>query len=190
MQKLIFIIGLSLITNISISQNNINKNTTKRHGFTFGVGIGAGTLSLKSSETKSTELSVSLPNLKIGYSFNQRFSFLLTLPGATYKLEERDRGFEGIILTGQFWMQDKWWISSGVGLTFDAPAFYTVKDIESENFYTGLPAFTVGTGYEIFRKGRFTIDLQYRFFFGKSKISDDLNRQGLANMFIIGFNWY
>lgn len=78
----------------------------------------------------------------------------------------------------------------GVGLTFDAPAFYTVKDPKTAEFHIGLPALTAGTGYEIYRKGKFAIDLQYRFFYGQSNLSYNGFRKGFSNMFIVGFNWY
>ncbi|NJK98245.1 MAG: hypothetical protein HC905_28040 [Bacteroidales bacterium] len=77
----------------------------------------------------------------------------------------------------------------GTGLTFDAPAFYTVKDPSSAAFYTGIPAFTFSTGYEIWHKGRFTLDLQYRIFLGKSSLPNSGQREGVSNTFIVGFNW-
>jgi len=188
MQKIITILILSFIGNLLQAQTETN--TQEKKGFTFGLAIGAGALSLKTTETDAqTNFSVTLPNLKFGYSFNERLAMYLTLPGATYKFEEKDRGYEGVVLTGQYWPLQKWWVSVGAGFTFDAPAFYTVSDFEEADFHTGVPALSFGTGYEILRKNKFNIDVQYRVFVGQSNLSDNVRRQGVANMFMIGFNW-
>ncbi len=43
---------------------------------------------------------------------------------------------------------------------------------------------------KIIIKGRFTADLQYRLFIGKSELPNNVQREGISNMFIIGLNWY
>lgn len=78
----------------------------------------------------------------------------------------------------------------GTGLTFNAPAFYTVKELQTAGFYSGIPAFSFATGYEVWQKGRFALDLQYRIFLGKSDLSNDGHRAGISNMLNFGFNWY
>lgn len=121
---------------------------------------------------------------------NKRLALLALLPGANYKYSGKDRGFEGLIVAGQYWLKDNWWVLGGTGVTFDAPAFYTVKDPKAAGFYTGLPSFTFAMGYEVWRKGRFALDLQYRVFIGQSNLPDNKHREGISNMFIVGFNWY
>lgn len=121
---------------------------------------------------------------------NKRLALLALLPGSNYKYNGKDRGFEAIMIAGQYWLKDNWWVLGGTGLTFDAPAFYTVKDPKNADFFTGLPAITLATGYEVFHKGKFAIDVQYRLFLGKSNLPNNGQREGVSNMFILGFNWY
>ncbi len=121
---------------------------------------------------------------------NKKLAILALLPGSNYKHEGKNRGFEAIIIAGQYWIKDNWWMLGGTGLTFDAPAFYTVTDPKTAGFYTGIPAFTFITGYEVWQNGRFALDLQYRIFFGKSNLPNKGYRDGVSNMFIVGFNWY
>lgn len=186
----ILIITLAIMANHTFAQINVDKKPIERKGFVIGLGLGAGILSLNTNDTTSLAFSTTLPNIKVGYMLNKRLELLAILPGANYKYNEKDRGFEAVIIAGQYWLKDNWWVLGGTGLTFDAPAFYTVKDPKTADFYTGVPAFTFATGYEVWRKGRFALDLQYRIFFGKSNLSNNGQREGISNMFIVGFNWY
>ncbi|PCJ37858.1 MAG: hypothetical protein COA99_12395 [Moraxellaceae bacterium] len=186
----ILILTLTLIANYTFAQTNLEHKQIERKGFVIGLGLGAGVLTLNTNNTTNVTFSTTLPNIKVGYMLNERFALLALLPGANYKYQGKDRGFEGLIIAGQYWLIDNWWLLGGAGLTFDAPAFYTVKDPKTANFYTGLPAFTFTTGYEVWHKGRFALDLQYRIFLGKSNLPNNGQREGLSNMFIVGFNWY
>ena len=121
---------------------------------------------------------------------NKRLALFALLPGSNYKYNEKDRGFEGVLIAGQYWLKNSWWILGGTGLTFDAPAFYTVKDPKTAGFYTGVPACTLATGYEVWHRKHFALDLQYRIFIGKANLPNSGQREGISNMFIVGFNWY
>lgn len=180
---------LCFIASISFAQTTDKEQPTNSKKFFIGLGIGAGTLHLRANDTSQTTFSTTIPNIKVGYRFNNRFALLALLPGANYKYHQKDRGFEAFILAGQWWVTPKWWLLGGSGLTFDAPAFYTVKDPKTAGFYTGAPAFTFATGYEIIKIKHCSIDLQYRLFYGKSHIQNNGTREGIANMFILGFNW-
>lgn len=186
----VLIITLTIMANYTFAQTSLETNPVERKGFMIGVGLGAGTLSLNTNDTSKLTISTTLPNIKVGYLLNKRFALLALLPGANYKYNGNDRGFEGLIIAGQYWIKDNWWVSGGTGLTFDAPAFYTVKDPKTAAFYTGAPAFTLSTGYEIWNKGRFALDLQYRIFIGKSNLPNNGQREGISNVLIVGFNWY
>jgi hypothetical protein len=189
MRKIVTI-TLIIIVNYSFAQTNTGKLQIERKGFVFGVGLGAGSLSLNNNDTASTKFSTTLPNIKVGYMLNSRLALLALLPGANYNYNGKDRGFEAVIISGQYWVKDNWWVLGGTGITFDAPAFYTVKDIKTADFYTGFPALTFATGYEVWHRKRFALDLQYRVFYGKSNLSNGGQREGISNMFIVGFNWY
>ncbi|MBK8056168.1 MAG: hypothetical protein IPK35_23570 [Saprospiraceae bacterium] len=186
----ILIITLTFVANFTFAQTNLNKKPIERKGFVFGVGLGAGALTLNTNDTTKVNFSTTLPNIKVGFMASKKLALLALLPGANYKYNGKARGFEGVIIAGQYWVKDNWWVLGGTGLTFDAPAFYTVKDPKTAGFYTGLPSFTFATGYEIWKKGRFALDLQYRIFLGKSNLPNSGQREGISNMFIVGFNWY
>lgn len=188
--RTILMLSFSIILNYTFAQTTLDKKPIERKGFVIGVGIGAGALSLNTNGTTKVTFSTTFPNIKVGYMLNKRLALLALLPGANYKYDGKDRGFEGVIIAGQYWMKDHWWVLGGTGFTFDAPAFYTVKDPKTAGFYTGLPAFTFATGYEVWHKGRFVIDIQYRIFLGKSNLPNNGHREGISNMFIIGLNWY
>jgi hypothetical protein len=184
------ILTLTIMANYTFAQVDLNNKPIERKGFVIGLGLGAGALTLNTNDTTNVSFSTTLPNLKIGYMVNQRLALLALLPGANYKYNGKDRGFEGLIIAGQYWVKNNWWVLGGTGLTFDAPAFYTVKDPKTAEFNTGFPALTFATGYEVWHKGRFALDLQYRIFLGKSNLPNNGQREGISNMFIFGFNWY
>lgn len=179
-------------TNLIIAQSmNTSAKFERKKGFTYGVGIGAGAIRTNTNDTVKTSFAATLPNIKIGYLFNEKFALNLLLPGHLYKHEGKYRGFEGIVLNGQYWVQDKWWVLGGTGLTMDFPAFWrAVKNNDSSDFHTGFPALTFGTGYEIYRKGKFALDIQYRLYNGRVNLENDGKRRGTAHMLVLGFNWY
>lgn len=185
-----YLILLSLFCKTSAAQNNIDNNTIKRKGFIVGFGLGSGILTLSEKESWHPSFSASLPNIRIGYRIGDRLALMALLPGATYRYQGKDRGFEGILLAAQYWVKDRWWILGGVGLVLDAPAFYTVKSFKEADFHTGFPAITLATGYDVWRKGKFTLDLHYRLFSGQASLAGNEHRRGVSNMFMVGFSWY
>lgn len=185
MQRIFLSLLLSALVSCSFAQIN-----TGRQGWSFGLSVGGGQLRLNTNDTIQNAFTATLPNLKVGYLFSSRFGLFLTLPGATYTYRNVTRGFEGAVMSGQYWLNDRWWVSCGLGLTFDAQAFYTVKDPSKAKFYTGFPAVSFGVGYELHRKGRLAIDLQYRCFMGNADLPNNGSRHGVANVVMIGVSWY
>ena len=187
MRSLILLLLVCPINSV-FAQNEANKIEHK--GFLIGVGLGAGTLSLTTNDTTTLSFSTSLPNIKVGWFINQRVAVLALLPGANYKFKQKDRGFEGLLIGGQYWLNDKCWVLGGAGLSFDAAAFYTVDDPKTAEFNTGFPAVAFALSYQVWSKGRFSIDVQYRTFYGNVDLANNGNRHGISNKLLLGFNWY
>ncbi len=187
---------LLLLLTISISLAHAQQRTDKpfeRKGFIFGTSMGASAVQLKfATKPTQTEVSASFPNFKIGTMISNRTALLVYLPGSihTYKNEERerDRGFEGIIPSVQYWFKDRWWVMGGLGLGMDAPAFYDIKNEDERKFYFGY-ASIAGAGYEIWRKGKCAIDIQSRVHYGAITRPEG-NSTGVAFSLLIGVNWY
>lgn len=182
-----------LISSFSVSAQSQKSFEVQRSGFIFGTAFGASSLQLNTNNlSKETQYSISFPNFKIGSMISNRSAVLVYLPGSIYryKLEgrERDRGFEGIIPSYQYWMNNRWWVLGGIGLCLDAPAFYDIKNEEERKFYFGPSAITA-VGYEVWSKGKFALDVQGRINYGYANIPEG-RRNGLAVNVMLGFNWY
>ena len=95
----------------------------ERKGWSIGLGVGGGALSLHHHDTVDASFSTSLPNLKVGYQLNPRLAAVVIFQGANYQVKGKDRGFEGMTVAAQYWLRNRWWVLGGTGLTFDAPAF-------------------------------------------------------------------
>ncbi|GAB4413528.1 MAG: hypothetical protein OHK0039_20550 [Bacteroidia bacterium] len=149
-----------------------------------------GVLTRAVGDTLHTELASTLPNLRLGYMIGDRWTVHLLLPGTPYRQGGQRRGFEGILLAGQYWPRDAWWVLAGAGAALDFPAFWTVEDPAAADFRTGMPAFTFATGYEVWRKNSFVLDLQYRLYAGQIGPAGGTPWQGLSNMIMLGINWY
>lgn len=184
----IFLNACSLIIVPAQDTNQFN-----RKGFIFGTSFGISSLRFKTATVPlQTQESLSFPNLKIGKMISKRSAIVLYLPGNIYTYNgggrQRDRGFEGIIPSIQYWIKDRWWTMVGTGITFDAPAFYDIKNEEERKFYFGN-SIIAGAGYEVWRKRNFAIDLQSRIQYGNTNMPQG-KRKGVAVSFLIGFNLY
>lgn len=166
----------------------------QRKGFIFGAAAGGSYLSLTTTGTEAQRLgTASFPNFKLGWMVTPRAAVALLLPGSIYVSKgdgrERDRGFEGIIPSFQYWAKDRWWVLGGAGLTLDAPAFYDIETPEERKFYFG-PSVVFSTGYEVYRRKRFALDIQARIHAGRAAIQNGWKRDGLALTVGVGLNWY
>lgn len=188
-----FFYSFILISSLSVRAQSQESVEVQRRGFIFGTAFGASSLQLNTTSlVKETQYSISFPNFKIGSMISNRSAVVLYLPGSIYRYKsvgrERDRGFEGIIPSYQYWMNNRWWILSGVGLCLDAPAFYDIKSEDERKFYFG-PSIITAVGYEVWSKGKFALDVQGRINYGYSNIPEG-RRSGLAVNVMVGFNWY
>lgn len=190
MKRTIFIL-LSFFQLYVSAQNDETK--LKQRRFLFGVSTGISSIQL-SSQTHGNEqqIGLSFPNMKIGQMISDHSAILLCLPGSIYQEKHlgrtRDRGFEGIIPSYQHWFNNRYWALIGTGLTLDAPAFYDIKNETERKFYFG-PSILAGTGYEFYKKGKLSIDIQGRMQYGYSKYPTE-NKTGLALNLLIGLNWH
>jgi len=165
----------------------------ERKGFIFGASLGASSIQLNTNNLPAySEISASFPNFKIGSMISKRTAIVVNLPGTIYKYKdggrERDRGFEGIIPSVQFWVKNRWWTMAGIGIGLDAPAFYDIETEQERKFYFGS-SFLVSSGCEVYQKNKFAIDLQARLHYANVNLAEG-KRNGMAVSFLVGFNLY
>lgn len=184
---------IGLFSFISTMAQLSGQNTFQRKGLVLGGAAGISSIRMSTpSHADEHQMGLSLPNLKIGYMVSPRTALLVYLPGTVYSFNqegrERDRGFEGILPSVQYWAGDRLWLLAGVGLGLDAPAFYDIKEASERKFYFGSAALA-GLGYEFWRKRRFALDVQGRLHYGNAKLPEG-KRDGLAFSLLLGFNFY
>jgi|GEM_PF-5818120 len=154
----------------------------------FSIGVAAGAGQFQESVEKKGRIALTLPNLKVCYKLNDRWRMGIYVPGSLYKNNGKQRAFESFMLIGQYDVSSKFYVFGGIGVTQDAPAFYTVKNFKEAEFYSGFPSVALGMGYEIWRKDNKRIELQYRFFYGQSNLPTT-TRTAISNSVLLGFSW-
>jgi hypothetical protein len=182
--QITFMSVLLMITTAAFSQGD---ETFTRKGFVFGASIGGGTHFLDDN----TYGRFTAPNIKVGAMVNPKLAILLLAPGGTYQKGDKQRAFEGLIPTAQYWLTDKFYVNAGVGLAIETTPFYKVDYAEGPpEFNTGL-GFTASVGQEIFQwSHNKTADLQLRLLYGNIEFEDLTHTNNLAIDFLIGFNLY
>ena len=184
---------LSLLFCVVLQAQNPGPTRFARTGIVVGVAMGASSIQQSATSfSAEQQLGLTFPNIKLGTMISSRTALLLYLPGTVYTYNKegrkRDRGFEGIVPSVQFWATDRFWLLGGAGLGMDAPAFYDIKDKTERKFYFGTAALA-GLGYEIWRKKRFAVDIQGRVHYGRIKFPTE-RHEGLAFSLLLGFNIY
>jgi hypothetical protein len=190
MRNLLLVV-LTLVTFTTFAQSQ--NSSVKRDGFVFGAGVGGGIISLSHSDAEGefdeAQGAFSLPNLKIGWMLNDNLALLATFPGMLYEVDGKDRSFEAVMPTLQYWVSDKWWVNGGVGLGMDLPAFYNVKNVEDETWNFGC-AVAASAGYEFVQRENFAIDFNAKVHLGRTFLENDAHLDGIGLSVGVGFTWF
>ena len=188
--KNILIIVFAFCTLSSYGQVELDQ--IERSGLVFGFGIGGGIISLSDSDPEvvfdEAQGGGSFPNLKLGWMVNDRLAILGQYSGMGYEFQDKDRSFDAIMPSVQYWVNDRWWVNAGGGLAMDFPAFYE-DNIEDEEWnFGGAVAFS--TGYELWQKKNFALDLQTQVQMGWANLENGNDREVVLLSIGLGFNWY
>lgn len=181
-----------LISGIASAQDSGIKTTTERDGFIFEFVVGGGLISLEDSAGIQTfdkaQGTFVFPDLKFGYMLNERLAITASLPGNIYKFQDNDRHFGGFIPSVQYWVKDRWWIHGGFGLAIDSPALYDIKDNTNDDWNFGC-AVMASTGYEIYKKKNFALNVQSKLVLGRTNLDGDAHRDALIFNLGLGISW-
>jgi hypothetical protein len=186
--------ALILMSTLSFAQNNSTFDTTsKRNGFIFEFSLGGGVISIEDSEGLQTfdksQGAISFPELKFGYMLNDKLALTLSMPGNIYEFQDNDRHFGGFLPSVQYWVKDRWWIHGGVGLAIDSPALYDIKDNVNDDWNFGC-AVMASTGYEIYKKNNFALNVQSKLMMGRAFLEGDAHRDAVTFNIGLGFSWF
>lgn len=187
-------IAITLISTMAFAQNNSNvQNSFNREGFMFEFGLGGGIISIEDSaglqSFDDAQGAGTFPELKFGYMLNNRLAITVSAPGMIYTINDNDRHFGGIIPAVQYWVKDRWWIHGGAGLAIDSPALYDIEDNVNDDWNTGI-AVMVSTGYEVYRKNKFALNVQSKLLLGGVKLNNNIDRDVVQLSLGIGFSWF
>lgn len=191
--KMAFIAFIAMST-VAFSQNNSNTETTpKRDGFMFEFGLGGGVISIEDSQGIQTfdksQGAISFPEIKFGYMLNNKLAITASMPGMIYEFQDNDRHFGGFIPSVQYWVKDRWWVHGGIGLAIDSPTLYDIKDNVNEDWNFG-PAVMASTGYEIYKKKNFALNIQSKLVMGRAFLEGDAYRDAVTFNLGLGFSWF
>ena len=185
--------ALMLTSIFGFAQNNsIIEETSKREGFIFEFSLGGGVISVEDSQGTQTfdkaKGAISFPELKFGYMLKDNLAITASMPGMIYEFQNNDRHFGGFIPSVQYWVKDRWWIHGGIGLAIDSPALYDIKDNVNDNWNFGC-AVMASTGYEIYKKKNFALNIQSKLVLGRAFLENDMHRDAVIFNVGLGFSW-
>ena len=187
MKQLTIILTFLLAVTQAFAQQQ--QTVPQRSGFIISAMAGVGSLSLSGDVTNTSDgFGISLPNVKVGTMLSPNTALLLNLPGMQYEQNGKDRSIDALALSLQYWVKPSWWINGGAGISMDTRAFYEKNNSEQDKLNVG-PAVVFGTGYEFYRRARFSIDLQANLQAGRVYSKND-HRDGIAVLTGVGFNFY
>jgi hypothetical protein len=185
-------VAFALVSSTSYAQNTNSETTTQRDGFIFEFVFGGGLISLEDSAGIQTfdkaQGTFVFPDVKLGYMLNENLALTLSLPGNIYEFQDNDRNFGGFIPSVQYWVKDKWWIHGGIGLAIDSPALYDIKDNVNDDWNFGA-AVMASTGYEIYKKKNFALNVQSKLVLGSASLDGNADRDAVIFNVGLGFSW-
>ncbi|NJB69905.1 hypothetical protein GGR42_000367 [Saonia flava] len=186
-------VAFALSSGITYAQNTNPETTTQRDGFIFEIVVGGGIISLEDSAGFQTfdnsQGTFVFPDLKLGYMLNENLAITAAMPGNIYKFQDNDRHFGGFIPSLQYWVKDRWWIHGGIGLAIDSPALYDIEDDVNDDWNFGC-AVMASTGYEIYKKKNFALNIQSKLVLGRASLEGDAHRDAVLFNVGIGFSWF
>jgi len=185
-------VALALVSSMTYAQNTDIETSTQRGGFIIEFSIGGGLISLEDSEGIQTfdksQGTFVFPDLKLGYMLNKKLAITAAMPGNIYEFQDNDRHFGSFIPSLQYWVKDSWWIHGGIGLAIDSPALYDIKDDVNDEWNFGT-AVMVSTGYEIYKKKSFALNVQSKLVLGHASLDGDVKRDAVIFNVGLGFSW-
>jgi hypothetical protein len=185
-------VAFALLSSITYAQNTNSERTTVRDGFIFEFVLGGGVISIEDSAGIQTfdesQGAFVFPDLKFGYMLNEKLAITVSLPGNIYEFQDSDRHFGGFIPSLQYWVKDRWWIHGGIGLAIDSPALYDIKEDVNNDWNFGC-AVMASTGYEIYKKKNFALNVQSKFVLGRASLDGDAHRDAVIFNVGLGFSW-
>ncbi len=186
-------VAFAIVTSLTYAQNTTSEKTTQRKGFLFEFVVGGGIISIEDSAGIQTfdkaQGTFVFPDLKFGYMLNERLAITASLPGNIYEFQDYDRNFGAVIPSVQYWVKDRWWLHGGIGLAIDSPALYDIEDNVNDDWNFGF-AVMASTGYEIYKKKNFALNVQSKLVLGSVSMDGDLDRDAVIFNIGLGFSWF
>ncbi|WP_040281696.1 hypothetical protein [Psychroserpens damuponensis] len=185
-------IAIALTSSITYAQSENLESEIQRDGFIFEFSLGTGIISIEDSAGIQTfddaQGTFTFPDLKFGYMLNEKLAITAVLPGMIYEFQGNDRHFGGFIPSLQYWVKERWWLHGGIGLAIDSPALYDIKDDLNDDWNFGC-AIMGSTGYEIYKKKNFALNIQSKLVLGRTFLEGDAHRDAVTFNIGLGFSW-
>ena len=185
-------VAFVLLSSTTYAQNTNSESIPQRDGFIFEFVVGGGIISIEDSEGIQTfdksQGTFVFPDLKFGYMLNEKLAITVAMPGNIYEFQDNDRNFGGFIPSVQYWIKNRWWIHGGIGLAIDSPALYDIKDNVNDDWNFGC-AVMASTGYEIYKKKNFALNVQSKLVLGRASLDGDAHRDAVIFNVGLGFSW-
>jgi hypothetical protein len=145
-------------------------------GVIYGVALGLSHVSLRALPSlpavRGTDVAL---GWHVGYQTSSRLAVKLAATTSVYRYpgpgRSRKRGFETLMPTLEYRVDDHVRVSAGAGVQFDAPVFYDIKasNASERRFYPGLGA-VFGLSYTPHAGRRYSPDLQARYNVGYTDV--------------------